>query len=51
MPKVLVLELKLTIGNHNQEILDNWYRKPKTFSLSMMKDIVTFWDKTHENTK
>ena len=34
------------IGNHDQEFLDNWFSKLNEFSLSLMKDIVTFCDKT-----
>ena len=38
--------LEPTIGNHNQEFLDNWYSKLKQFSLSLMEDIAQFCDKT-----
>ena len=34
IPKGLELMLKPTIGNHNQDFLDNWYSKLKQFSLS-----------------
>ena len=51
IPKIILLELEPTIGNHNQEFLDNWYGKLKTFSISMMEDIVTFCDKTLKSTK
>ena len=37
--------LELTIGNHDQEFLDNWCSKQKQFPLSLMKDIVPFHDK------
>ena len=46
VPKGLELMLEPTIGNHNQHFLDNWYSKLKQFSLSLMKDIVQFCDKT-----
>lgn len=32
VPKGFVLELEPIIGNHNQEFLDNWYDKLKSFS-------------------
>ena len=38
--------LEPTIGNHDREFLDNWYSKLKQFSLSLMEDIVQFWNKT-----
>ena len=38
--------LEPTIGNHDQNFLDNWYSKLKRFSFSPMKDIVEFCDKT-----
>ena len=48
--KDLKLEVALepTIGNHDQEFLDNWYSKQKQFLLSLMKgkDIVQFCDRT-----
>ena len=34
IPKGLKLELEPTIGNQNQEFLDNWYTNLKDFSLS-----------------
>ena len=46
VPKGLKLKLEPTIGNHEQEFLDNWFSKLNEFSLSLMKDIVTFCDKT-----
>ena len=42
--------LEPTIGNHDQNFLDNWYSKLKQFSLSLMKDIVQFCDKTIDAT-
>ena len=50
LPKGLELMLELTIGNHDQHFLDNWYSKLKQFSLSLMKDIVKFCDKTIDAT-
>ena len=46
VPKRLEGMLELTIGNHDQEFLDNWFSKQKQFSLSLMKDIVQFCDQT-----
>lgn len=45
VPKGFVLELEPIIGNHNQEFLDNWYDKLKSFSFSMMETIFQFCDK------
>ena len=38
--------LEPTIGNHNQEFLNNWYSKLKKSSLSLMENIVQFCNKT-----
>ena len=48
VPKGLEVALEPTVGNHDQEFLDNWYSKEKQFSLSLMKekDIVQFCDRT-----
>ena len=48
--KGLEVTLEPTIGNHNQEFLDKWYSKQKQLSLSLMKDIVQFCDKTMKKT-
>ena len=42
VPKGLEVTLEPTIGNDDQEFLDNWYSKQKQFSLSLMKDIKQF---------
>ena len=42
--------LEPTIANHHQNFLDHWYSKLKQFSLSLMKDIVQFCDKTIDET-
>ena len=39
-----------TIGNYDQHFLDNCYSKRKQFSLSLMKDIFQFCDKTIDAT-
>ena len=43
--KELELMLEPTIGNQNQEFLDNWHPKLKQFSLSLMEDILQFCKK------
>ena len=42
--------LEPTIANHDQNFLDHQYSKLKQFSLSLMKDIVQFCDKTIDET-
>ena len=44
--KRLEVRLEPTLGNHDQEFLDNWYSKQKQFLLSLMKDIVQFCAKS-----
>ena len=46
VPKRIEAALETTIGNHYQEFLNNWSSKQKPFSLSLMKDIVQFCDRT-----
>ena len=46
VPKGLKLKLEPTIGNYDQEFVDTWYSKLKTFSLTLMKDIIAHCDKT-----
>ena len=46
----LEVTLEPTIANRDQEFLDNWYSKQKQFSLSLMKDIVQFCDKSINKT-
>ena len=50
VPKGLELMLEPMIGNHDQRLQDNWYSKLKQFSLSLMKDITQFCDKTIDTT-
>ena len=50
VPKGLEVTLEPTISNHDQEFLYDWYSKQKQFSLSLMKDIVQFCDKTISKT-
>ena len=41
-PKGLELLLEPTIGNYDQEFIDNWYSNLEEFSFIIMKDIVKF---------
>ena len=50
IPKGLKLELEPTIDNHNQEFLDTWYSNLREFTLTLMKGIVKFCDKTISET-
>ena len=50
IPKGLKLELEPTTGNHDQEFLDMWYSNLQEFSLTIMKGIVKFCDKTISET-
>ena len=50
IPKRIQVTLEPTIGNHDQDFLDNWYSKQEQFSLSLMKDIEQFCDKTINRT-
>ena len=51
VPKGLRLEFEPTIGNYDQEFVDTWYAKLKSFSLTLMKDIASYRDKTIAKTK
>lgn len=46
MPKGSKLELEPTFRNLNQEFADKWYSQLKSLSLMLMKNIVTYCDKT-----
>ena len=50
IPKGVNLELEPTIGNHDQEFLDTLYSNLQEFSLTLMKGIVKFCDKTISQT-
>ena len=50
-PKGLRLELEPTIRNYDQDFVDTWYTKLKSFSLTLMKDIASYCDKTIVQTK
>lgn len=51
VPKGLELMFEPTIGNNDQSFLGNWCSKMRWFSLSLMKEILQFSDKTiAENT-
>ena len=51
VPKGLRLELVPTIRYFDQEFVDTWYAKLKSFSLTLMKRIVSYCDKTIAQTK
>lgn len=42
--------LEPTVGNFDQEFIDKWYSSPKELSLTSLKDIVIFNDKTIKET-
>ena len=46
IPKGLKLELESTIGDFDQEFVDEWYSKLKGFSLKLMKDRTIYCQKT-----
>ena len=50
VPKGLKLELEPTLGNHDQEFLNNWFSKLNEFSLILMGDTVLYCDNTIEKT-
>ena len=45
------MELESTIGNYYQVFVETWYAKLKSFSLTFMKDIASYCDKTIAQTK
>ena len=49
--KGLRLELEPTIGAYDQEFVASWYANLKSFSLTLMKDIASYCDKTIPETK
>ena len=50
IPKGLKLEIEPTIGNFDQELVDECYSKLKVFSLILIKGITTYCEKTIEST-
>jgi len=51
IPNGLKMEMEPTIGNHDQDFLDTWYSNLEDFSLVLMKQIVSFCDKTINQTE
>ena len=51
VPKGLRLQLEPTIGKYDQEFVDTWYAKLKSFSLTLIKEIASYCHKTIEQTK
>ena len=49
--KGLEITLEPTIGNFDQEFIDNWYTNLKQFSIVLMKQIVAYSDKTEQKTQ
>ena len=45
-----MLELEPILGNYDQEFLDMWYPNWQEFSLTLMREIVNFYDKTLSET-
>ena len=41
----LKLELEPILGNHDQEFIDNWYLNLNEFSLMLMEDVISYFDK------
>ena len=50
IPKGFRLELEPTIANHDEEFLDTWYSNIPELSLTLMKRIVKFCEKTISET-
>ena len=44
------LPFEVTVGNFDQEFIDNWYSSLKKFSVTLMVLIVTFHDKAIKKT-
>ena len=51
VPKSLELNLEPTIGNYDQEFINNWYSSLKDFSLILVKQIATYSKKTKKKTQ
>ena len=51
VPKGLEITLESTIGNFDQEFVDNWYTSLKHFSILLMKQIVDIVTKQNRNRK
>ena len=50
VPKGLELTLEPTMGNYDNDFIDNCFSSLKNFSLVLMEQIVSFCDKTEETT-
>ena len=48
VPKGLNITLEPTIGNFDQDFIDNWYNNLKQFSTVLMKQIVVFYGKKEQ---
>ena len=47
VPKGLCIQLEPTIGNFDQNFVNNWYQKLNKFSIELMNDIVNFCKETN----
>ena len=47
IPNGLKIELEPSIGNHDDEFLRNWYQRLKSFSITLMEDVIEFCNKTN----
>ena len=50
VPNGLRLDLEPTIGNHDEEFLQNWYSKLEEYSKNFMQDVLSFCVKTNAET-
>ena len=46
----LVIDLEPSIGNHDEDFHSRWYPRLEEFSLTLMKDISEFCEKTENET-
>ena len=51
IPKGLRLEFEPKMVNYHQEFVDTWYAKLKSFSITLVKKIASYCDKTIAQTK
>ena len=51
VPKGLEITVEPTIGNFDQEFVDNWYTNLKHFSIVLMKQIVAYCNKAEQKPK
>ena len=49
IPDGLTVYLESSIGNNDEEFLNNWNERLQTFSLTLMSDVLTFCEKNNKN--